>query len=82
MEVSITQFRRNLFDLVNRALDGQDIWVKHRGLRFRLAPDHAPGNRLSRVTPLEVINPGASAARDSSLQEEMALAWERDWSTL
>lgn len=82
MEVSITQFRRNLFDLVNQAMDGAEVWVTHRGRRFRIAPDQPSGSRLSRVTQLEVTNPGSSELPEATLQEEMVRAWERDWSTL
>ena len=28
MEVSITQFRRDLFALVNRALEGEEVWLR------------------------------------------------------
>ena len=78
MEVSITQFRRELFALVNRALEGEEVWVAHCGHRFRIAPDRPSGSRLSRLTPLEVIDP-QSRPDDSSLQEEMERAWTRDW---
>jgi antitoxin (DNA-binding transcriptional repressor) of toxin-antitoxin stability system len=80
MEVSITQFRREMFDLVNKAMDGSEVWVVHKGRRFRIAPDAAP-SRLSRLTPLEVINPESQSER-SSLLEEMAQAWEKDWANL
>ncbi len=81
MEVSITQFRRDLFALVNKAMEGDEVWVSHKGQRFRLAPDGKPISRLSRITPLEVINESPRLS-DSSLQEEMTRAWEKDWSTL
>ena len=82
MEVSITQFRRDLFALVNKAMEGGEVWVSHKGQRFRIAPDGKPVSRLSRITPLEVINPEATELGDSELREEMARAWEKDWSTL
>jgi antitoxin (DNA-binding transcriptional repressor) of toxin-antitoxin stability system len=81
MEVSITQFRRDLFALVNRAFEGEEVWVAHRGHRFRIAPDRPSGSRLSRLTALEVIDP-QSRLDDSSLQEEMERAWTRDWDEL
>ena len=55
MEVSITQFRRDLFALVNRALEGEEVWVAHRGHRFRIAPDQPSSSRLNRLTPLEEL---------------------------
>jgi hypothetical protein len=82
MEVSITKFRRDLFELVNRAMEGSDIWVKHKGRRFRIAPDRAPGGRLDRITRLQIINPESPEIQDSSLQKEMMRAWEKDWSSL
>lgn len=82
MEVPITQFRRKIFELVNQAMTGAEIWVAHKGRRFRIVPEGKPNTRLSRITPLEVINPVAGASADQSLQEEMIAAWERDWSTL
>ena len=82
MEVSITQFRRELFALVNKAMEGGEVWVSHKGQRFRIAPDGKPVSRLSRITPLEVINPDAQELGDSALREEMARAWEKDWATL
>ena len=82
MEVSITQFRRNIFDLINRAMEGSEVWVTHKGHRFKITPDNRPSSRLSRITPLEVINPESPELNDPSLQEEMVRAWERDWSTL
>jgi antitoxin (DNA-binding transcriptional repressor) of toxin-antitoxin stability system len=82
MEVSITQFRRDLFALVNRALEGEEVWVAHRGRRFRIAPDRPSGSRLSRLTPLEVVDQNAPKQEDRSLQEEMERAWTRDWDEL
>ena len=82
MEVPVTQFRRDLFSLINRALAGEEIWVAHHGRRVRLAPDRPSGSRLSRLTPLEIVNPDAPGLDDRSLQEEMERAWTRDWSDL
>lgn len=82
MEVSITQFRRNLFDLVNQALEGKEVWITHKGRRLRIAPESKPGSRLSRITPLEVVNPEFSKLDRPSLLEEMTRAWEKDWADL
>jgi prevent-host-death family protein len=86
MEVPITQFRRDIFDLVNQAMEGKEVWVVHKGRRFKVVPEIKPGSRLSRITPLALINPaslaGPTKRADRSLQAEMVRAWERDWSTL
>ena len=82
MEVSITKFRREMFDLVNQAMSGGEVWVIHKGHRFRIAPEDVPGSRLSRIAPIEITNPKSQELDNRSLQEEMTRAWEKDWSTL
>ncbi len=77
MEVPITQFRQKLFDLVNQALDGKEVWVSHKGRRLRLVPEHAP-SKLSRITPMQIIVSGADL-EDDSWKAEMARDWERKW---
>lgn len=77
MEVPITQFRQKLFDLVNQALDGKEVWVSHKGRRLRLVPEHAP-SKLSRITPMQIIVSGADI-EDKSWKAEMMRDWERKW---
>jgi len=77
MEVPITQFRQRLFELVNQALDGKEIWVRHRGRRVRIVPENAP-SKLSRVTPMDIIPPGVDI-NDDSWKEDMMREWEEKW---
>jgi len=82
MEIPITLFRRKIFELVNQAMSGAEVWVAYKGRRFRVVPDAEPTSRLSRITPLEIISPAAGGRTEQSLQQEMTALWERDWSTL
>jgi antitoxin (DNA-binding transcriptional repressor) of toxin-antitoxin stability system len=77
MEVPITQFRRRLFELINQALDGKEVWVSHRGRRVKLVAEGAP-SKLSRITPMQIIVPGADLEADS-WKAEMLAEWERKW---
>jgi antitoxin (DNA-binding transcriptional repressor) of toxin-antitoxin stability system len=79
MEVSITQFRREMFALVNRALQGEIVTVTHKGQRFRIIPEVQPATRFDRLTPLQIINPGYPDLDDSEMKAEMKAEWERDW---
>jgi len=79
MEVSITQFRRDLFKLVDAALDGSEVWVAHKGRRVRIAPDAAPASKLARLTPMEIFNPGSSELDEQAWKQDMQKAWEEDW---
>ena len=94
MEVPITQFRREIFSLVNQALDGSEVWIKHRGQRLRIVPEAMPASRLSRITPMEILNPetldmtgsewdiGVQAERKTEMISEMEKARESDWFVL
>jgi prevent-host-death family protein len=79
MEVPITQFRRNIFNFVNQAMDGSEVWVTHKGRRLKIVPEGQPVSRLSRITPMEVINYAEGGLENTGLLEEMTRAWEADW---
>jgi len=82
MAIPISQFRREIFELVNRAAQGEEISFTHKGRLFRVCPEVPPAARLERVTPLRVINPAAGALDQKDWQQEMIHAWERDWADL
>ncbi len=79
MEVPITQFRREIFTLVNQALEGSEVWIKHKGRRLKIVPEGKPVSRLSRITPMDVINYAEGGLENTGLLEEMTRAWEADW---
>jgi antitoxin (DNA-binding transcriptional repressor) of toxin-antitoxin stability system len=86
MEVPITEFRRQIFSLVNQALDGEEVWFTHKGRRIKIVPEDQPTSRLSRITPIEIVNPELpnldDAARKAQMMAEMEKAWEKDWEEL
>lgn len=79
MEVPITQFRRDLFSLMNKALEGNEVWVRHKGRRLKIVPEGKPVSRLSRITPMDIINYAEGGLENTGLLEEMTRAWEADW---
>jgi hypothetical protein len=79
MEVPITQFRKNIFALVNEAAEGKDVLFTHKGKRFRVVPEHAPEiDNLSRLTPMDVIALGVDL-EDESYKEQLMRDWELKW---
>ncbi len=77
MEVTITQFRRELLSLVDQAMDGAEVWVTHKGRRFKLTPEKRPKSKLTRLTKRDyIINEDVPA---DALLKEMTKAWEKDW---
>lgn len=80
MEVTITQFRRNLFTLADKAMEGTEVWVKHKGRRFRLEPEQPLPDKLARIKLCDVMN--YDVLDDGSLLKEMTEAWEKDWAEI
>jgi len=83
MEVPITQFRRQIFSLVNQALEGHEVWVTHKGHRLKIVPEGKPVSRLSRITPMEVMVDPSFDMNDPAFKAEwlteMEKEWEKDW---
>ena len=44
VDISITQFRRDLFALVNLAMQGERLSITHKGRRFLIVPEDQPGS--------------------------------------
>ena len=82
MVVPITQFRKDIFSLAEAALKGTVVEFTHKGVTFKIVPGKA-SDKLSNITPLEVINPNYSLESAAvELQTEMEKEWEKDWSRL
>jgi antitoxin (DNA-binding transcriptional repressor) of toxin-antitoxin stability system len=55
MKVTSTAFRKNLFQIVERALQGELVEVAHKGRLIRLVPENKP-SKLSRLLERDTIN--------------------------
>ena len=82
MEVTISQFRRELFRLVEQAMQGEPLYVIHRNRRFQIVPEGVSRIGLEALTPLQIVNPTAPELDDPSWKEGMAKEWEEDWAEL
>jgi antitoxin (DNA-binding transcriptional repressor) of toxin-antitoxin stability system len=81
MDLTISRFRRDLFNLVEAAARGEEIMFTHKGIHFRVTPEIA-ADRLSRLTPMQVVTPHTAGLDRKDLMEEMQRAWEKDWVSL
>jgi hypothetical protein len=83
MDVPITQFRRNLFALVDQALEGSDVWITHKGRRLKIVPEGGGSDKLSRITPMDILNPPDfdidAPEFKAQWLAEMQAEWEKDW---
>ena len=55
MKVTSTEFRKNLFQIVERALQGELVDVDHKGCLVRLVRVDKP-SKMSRLVPRDTIN--------------------------
>jgi antitoxin (DNA-binding transcriptional repressor) of toxin-antitoxin stability system len=55
MKVTSTAFRKNLFQILERALQGELVEVAHKGRLIRLVPENKTG-KLSRLIQRDTIN--------------------------
>jgi antitoxin (DNA-binding transcriptional repressor) of toxin-antitoxin stability system len=86
MKVTITEFRKDLFNLVEKVLAGESVEFVHRGTTIRLVVPESRKSKLDRLTPLQVINPHMTEkehrAADRKLRAEMLAEMEKDWTEL
>jgi antitoxin (DNA-binding transcriptional repressor) of toxin-antitoxin stability system len=78
--VTATDFRKNLFQLVERALNGELIEIVHKNRTIRLAPTE-PKSKLSRLVQRDTLNCTPDEF-DQALRlqdEEIRRAWEQKW---
>jgi antitoxin (DNA-binding transcriptional repressor) of toxin-antitoxin stability system len=80
MTVTATDFRKNLFQLVERALNGELIEIVHKNRTIRLAPSE-PHSKLSRIVQRDTLNctpeefDQAVRAQDGETRRQ----WEQKW---
>jgi antitoxin (DNA-binding transcriptional repressor) of toxin-antitoxin stability system len=82
MEVLIDEFRRNLVAFADLAMAGEEVFVAYKGRRLRIVPKKRAGDKLGRLTPMDVINADGPGLEDESWKEEMRLEWEKDWEAI
>jgi prevent-host-death family protein len=81
MKVTSTEFRKNLFQLVERVIQGELVEIVHKGRRIRLVPEDE-ASKLSRLIPHDTI-PGTLEDLERGQQEldqEMRTSFETKWS--
>jgi hypothetical protein len=83
MRYTATEFRKNLFAALNRALSGDSVEIEYKGSAIRLSPVQS-SSKLSRAKPQKILlcEPDAIVASDPELNARMEAAWLKDWERL
>ena len=80
MRVTSTEFRNNLFQIIERAIQGEFIEVLHKGRLVRLVPGDRP-SKISRLIPRDTIHgtPEDLDRGQRQLDDEMRAARDEKW---
>jgi len=83
--VTITEFRKNLFKLADKVLEGEQVEILHKGKTIRLVPK-LQGSKLDRITPAQFCDPELTLEEYARIKRErlaeMGRLWEKKWSDL
>jgi hypothetical protein len=77
MVATITQFRKDLFQLADHALQGDRVEFVYRGVVFKVTPEKKQ-SKLEKLIGQPVMAPGADI--EESMLPEMEAEWKKDWS--
>ena len=80
MKVSTTEFRKNLFQLVDRAIQGELIEIACKNRTIRLVVDETP-TKLSRLVKRDVLNctPEELDQALLDMKKETSALWDDKW---
>ena len=80
MKLSTTEFRKNLFQLVDRAIEGELVEITSKTHTIRLVVDGAP-TKLSRLIKRDTLNckPEQLEQAQLDLNKEMSALWDAKW---
>ena len=82
MRVTVTEFRKDLFKLVERVIAGETVEFVHRGATIRLVVPESRSSRLDRLTPRQITSPHTTEEAERKLHREMLAEMEKDWSEI
>jgi len=86
VRVTITEFRRNLFKLVDRVIAGETVEFVYRDSRIQLIVPENPVSKLDRLTPRAIVNSNLTEeehqATDRKLREDIQAELEKDWAEI
>ena len=82
MSTTITQFRKELFQLADQALKGESVEFLYRGVVFKVTPEKRQ-SKLENLVGQPVLAAGADLENaGKELLAEMESEWMSDWAAL
>ena len=79
VDLNATEFRKNLFQVLDRALQGEAVEIVYKGARLRLIPppDQSKLARAVRRHAL-LVDPQSIVESDAGLMADLKKVWKQD----
>ena len=77
MEMNATEFRKTLFQTLERALEGEPVLITYKGSRLQVVPAKRKTSKLARLVKHDTI-----VGDDDSINgphRELLRLWEEKW---
>ncbi len=82
MQATITQFRKELFQMADQAINGEIVQFTYKGVVFKVTPEKKH-SKLEKLVGQPVIAPGVDLDNaGAELQAAMEAEWNEDWKQL
>lgn len=81
--MTLTNARKEIFQLADKALNGTRVEFLYKGVVFTLVPDTARKTKLDSLISEKTIAPGVDLeAAQAALSAEVMSAWDKKWDDL
>lgn len=79
MDMNATEFRKNIFDSLERVREGETLEIMYKGTAIKISA--VTGSKLARAKRQHtlLVDPLSIVSTDPELMEEMEKTWEEDW---
>ena len=83
MGMSATEFRKDLFKVLEKVIGGETVEIAYKGSMIRVAPARS-GSKLARAKRRRALlcDPQAIVTSDPKLMVEFEREWRKDWKKL
>ena len=80
MTFSVTEFRKNLFQILDKAFQGEPIEILYHGQKLRLVPEKVP-SKFSRLVPKDILRVPSDQLETAirEMKEEALAEWDKEW---
>ena len=80
VKLNATEFRRNLFQTLDKAGQGEPVEINYKGQDFQLVVRQS-GSKLARAVRRHalLVDPDSIIGTDKELMAEFEAEWEKEW---